>query len=78
MPSRGLLDEDGDLCTHSTSVTILNREENEGIFIQAYSSLGFRLSTGMRVMGPSVFFPKSLLHWNVRSVDHIQAELLSY
>ena len=48
-----------------TTVTILNKEQDGGIFIDAYSNQGFRLNTGFRVIGPCAVFPRSILHWNV-------------
>ena len=48
-----------------TTVTMLNIEDKESMFIDSYSPLGFRLSTGVQVVGPCIFFPKSILQWNV-------------
>jgi len=59
------VDDDGDLSQFKTTVTILNQEHDQGIFIDSYSNMGFRLSSGIRVFGPCAVFPRSLLHWNV-------------
>jgi NADH dehydrogenase [ubiquinone] 1 alpha subcomplex assembly factor 3 len=50
-------------------VTILNKEEGTGIFVDAYSTLGFVLNNGLRILGPCAVFPRSVLHWNVRIFD---------
>lgn len=41
-----------------TSVTVLNKEEDAGLMINAYSQTGFRLNNGMFVVGPMVIFPR--------------------
>ena len=66
LPVRGVsMDDDGDVNPGTTTVEILNKEQDEGIFFEAYSQIGFLLSSGIRVMGPCAVFPKSILHWNV-------------
>lgn len=59
------VDDDGDLSQFKTTVTILNQEQDQGIFIDSYSNVGFLLSSGIRVFGPCAIFPRSVLHWNV-------------
>ena len=49
-----------------TTVTILNDEHPDIVMFDAFSTMGFRLNNGMRIIGPCAAFPKSLLHWNVR------------
>ena len=61
------MDDDGDTNPGTTTVQILNKVQDQGIFFEAYSPLGFLLSSGIRVMGPCAVFPKSILHWNVSS-----------
>lgn len=65
--SRGALrmDEDGQPMAMETSVNILNHQRDGMIYFDAFSPLGFRLNTGLRVYGPVAAFPKTLLHWNV-------------
>ena len=58
-------DEDPEKASGKTVVNILNQETEDGIFFTSYSCLGFRISNGMRVMGPCAVFPRSILHWNV-------------
>lgn len=41
-----------------TSVTVLNKEEDGALMINAYSQTGFRLNNGMFVVGPMVIFPR--------------------
>jgi NADH dehydrogenase [ubiquinone] 1 alpha subcomplex assembly factor 3 len=71
------VDEDGDVNHMRTTVTILNEEHDEGIFVDSYSNLGFRLSNGIRVVGPCAVFPRTILHWNVKDVKDINEESLS-
>ena len=58
-------ENDPQLASGKTTVKILNQETEDGMFIDAYSCMGFRLNNGMRVMGPCAVFPRSVLHWNV-------------
>lgn len=71
------VDDDGDLAQFKTTVTILNQENEQGIFIDSYSNMGFLLSSGIRVFGPCAIFPRSVLHWNVRSVQDVNEDSLS-
>jgi NADH dehydrogenase [ubiquinone] 1 alpha subcomplex assembly factor 3 len=71
------MDDDGDLARYRTTVSVLNQEQDRGIFIDSYSCLGFLLSTGIRVIGPCAVFPRSVLHWNVRSILNVTEESLS-
>lgn len=41
-----------------TSVSVLNKEEDGALMINAYSQIGFRLNNGMFVVGPMVIFPR--------------------
>lgn len=41
-----------------TNVSILNKELDSGIMINAFSQMGFRLNNGMMVVGPMVIFPR--------------------
>lgn len=59
------MDDDGDINPFRTRVTIVNEEE--GMFVDAFSTQGLRLTSGLGVIGPCVIFPKSILHWNVSS-----------
>ena len=71
IPKRSMstMDDDGDLNQFRTRVSIENHEE--GMFVEAYSSQGLRLSSGLGVIGPCVIFPKSILHWNVSSYKYL-------
>jgi NADH dehydrogenase [ubiquinone] 1 alpha subcomplex assembly factor 3 len=51
--------------SQTAKVTILNKEYSSGLLVDAYSPLGFKLNTGMRVIGPCAIFPKTILRWNV-------------
>lgn len=41
-----------------TSVSILNKETENGLMINAFSQMGFRLNNGMMVVGPMAIFPR--------------------
>ena len=49
----------------STTVTMLSKEDDDYLYVEAYSQMGFRLSNGFRIVGPCVLFPRSVLHWGV-------------
>lgn len=59
------IDDDGDISQMKTTVTILNQDQSQGIFIDSYSCFGFLLNSGVRLMGPCAVFAHSALHWNV-------------
>lgn len=56
----GAYDGDG-----KTSLTVLNRDEEDMLLIDSYSSHGFRLNSGLFVCGPAAFFPRTIMHWDV-------------
>ena len=72
-----IMDDDGDLDQYKTTVSILNHEADRGIFIDSYSSMGFTLNTGIKIIGPCAIFPRSALHWNVQSIQDVNEESLS-
>lgn len=41
-----------------TSVSVLNKDLDNGIMINAISKLGFRLNNDLLVVGPVIIFPK--------------------
>ena len=49
----------------ATAVTMLSQEETN-IYILKYGLTGFKLQSGIRVIGPIAVFPRSMFHWNVR------------
>ena len=49
----------------NTTVTMLSKEDDDFLYVEAYSQMGFRLSNGFRIVGPCVLFPRSILHWAV-------------
>ncbi|ESN97223.1 hypothetical protein HELRODRAFT_85671 [Helobdella robusta] len=61
---------------YKTTVTILNHDQEGGIFIDSYNSFGFKLLSGIQVVGPCVLFPRSLLHWNVGGLQDINEDSL--
>ncbi|KAL3852381.1 hypothetical protein ACJMK2_016033 [Sinanodonta woodiana] len=60
-----------------TSMTFLGEEDEDYLHIAAYSNMGFKLLNGPRIFGPCAIFPKSILHWNVRSVEDINEDSLA-
>lgn len=48
---------------------MLSKEDDENIYVEAYSTLGFKLSSGFRIIGPCILFPRSILHWGVSKVS---------
>lgn len=59
-----MFEDDPQYGSGKTTVTFLNKED-DAVYIEAFSCQGFRLGNGFRVIGPTAFFPKSVLHWNV-------------
>ncbi|XP_075166643.1 NADH dehydrogenase [ubiquinone] 1 alpha subcomplex assembly factor 3 [Haematobia irritans] len=60
-----------------TKIDIFNTQQELGIMITGYSQFGFRMNNDMVVIGPVAVFPRSLLSWNVNSVEDINEESLS-
>jgi NADH dehydrogenase [ubiquinone] 1 alpha subcomplex assembly factor 3 len=60
-----------------TTVTIINDENQEAVIIDTYSSHGFRLSSGVFMIGPIAAFPRTVFQWDVSSVLDITEESLS-
>lgn len=60
-----------------TTVTMLNREYNHLIMINSFSEHGFRLNNGIYVVGPMAVFPRTILQWNVPTIEDITPESLS-
>lgn len=56
---------------YKTTVSILNQTEEENLFVNSYSPIGFSLNNGLRIIGPCALFPKTSLHWNVRGNDFV-------
>ncbi|KAL8612749.1 hypothetical protein ACOMHN_033748 [Nucella lapillus] len=61
----------------STTVTMLSKEDDDYLYVEAYSQIGFRLSNGFRIIGPCVLFPRSILHWGVGGTHELNGESLS-
>ncbi|KAE8612322.1 hypothetical protein XENTR_v10012811 [Xenopus tropicalis] len=59
-----------------TTVTRLERDSAEFMFIETYSSQGFIIN-GDKVVGPCAVIPKAILQWNVGSYKDINLESLS-
>ncbi|XP_069684506.1 NADH dehydrogenase [ubiquinone] 1 alpha subcomplex assembly factor 3 [Periplaneta americana] len=59
-----------------TTVQVLNKSV-EGLMIDSYSQVGFRLNNGMYVLGPMAIFPRTVLSWNVRDETSINEDSLS-
>ncbi|XP_021362946.1 NADH dehydrogenase [ubiquinone] 1 alpha subcomplex assembly factor 3-like isoform X2 [Mizuhopecten yessoensis] len=50
--------------------------DQDSIIVSSYSNLGFKVSPGIQVIGPVVLFPHTVLHWNVKSAQHIDKHSL--
>lgn len=60
-----------------TTVTILNREYKHLVMVDTFSTFGFRLNNGIFAVGPLAAFPRTILQWNINSVEEITPESLS-
>lgn len=45
--------------------------------IDSYSQIGFRLNNGVYVLGPMVIFPRTVLSWNIDSIEDVNEDSLS-
>ncbi|CAB3362782.1 Hypothetical predicted protein [Cloeon dipterum] len=59
-----------------TTVSFLNEDADNGLLVDSYSQLGFRLSNGVFVVGPVALFPKSVLSWNVENIKDVSPKSL--
>ncbi|KAJ8683693.1 hypothetical protein QAD02_019485 [Eretmocerus hayati] len=59
-----------------TTVTILNKNFDYGLMIDSVSERGFVLNNCMRIVGPMIMFPKTMLSWNVASSPEMTEESL--
>ncbi|XP_055312011.1 NADH dehydrogenase [ubiquinone] 1 alpha subcomplex assembly factor 3-like [Sitodiplosis mosellana] len=59
-----------------TKVKVLNNDPDMGLMVNSFSELGFRLNNKFSVVGPMVIFPRTVLSWNVNSVDDINEHSL--
>ncbi|XP_040264612.1 NADH dehydrogenase [ubiquinone] 1 alpha subcomplex assembly factor 3 isoform X2 [Bufo bufo] len=66
----------GDELYEKTTVTRMERDSADIMFIESYSSLGFIIN-GDRIVGPCAVLPRSILQWNVASHRNISLESLS-
>uniref|UniRef100_A0A8C5QJU9 NADH dehydrogenase [ubiquinone] 1 alpha subcomplex assembly factor 3 n=2 Tax=Leptobrachium leishanense TaxID=445787 RepID=A0A8C5QJU9_9ANUR len=76
-PSRShRLSPSDDELYQKTTVTRLERDSADIMFIESYSSQGFIIN-GDRVVGPCAVVPKAILQWNVGSYKDISMESLA-
>ncbi|XP_075687852.1 NADH dehydrogenase [ubiquinone] 1 alpha subcomplex assembly factor 3 [Rhinoderma darwinii] len=66
----------GDELYEKTTVTRVERDSAEIMFIERYSSLGFVIN-GDQIVGPCAVIPRSILQWNVGTFKDISLESLS-
>ncbi|XP_045458038.1 NADH dehydrogenase [ubiquinone] 1 alpha subcomplex assembly factor 3 [Melitaea cinxia] len=59
-----------------TTVRIINQEQELGLMIDSFSTVGFRLNNGITVLGPIAIFPRTILSWQVRTSNEINASAL--
>lgn len=60
-----------------TTVSVLNKDRDDMLLVNSYSTAGFRLNNGLFIFGPVALFPKSALQWKVNSSFDITEEALS-
>lgn len=60
-----------------TTVTFISKEIGSRLLVTRCDQLGFQLNTGVRVLGPTVLFPRHAVCWNVKSGRHIDEASLS-
>lgn len=58
-----------------TTVTILNQNEYV-LMINSFDPTGFLLNNGIKMIGPMLLFPRSLLYWNVATARDINKDSL--
>ncbi|XP_069822883.1 NADH dehydrogenase [ubiquinone] 1 alpha subcomplex assembly factor 3 isoform X2 [Dendropsophus ebraccatus] len=66
----------GDELYEKTTVTRVERDSAEIMFIESYSASGFIIN-GDQVVGPCAVIPRSILQWNVASHKDISVDSLS-
>ena len=49
---------------YKTTVVVENLVEHY-LYVDSYSTFGFKLNNGFRIMGPCALFPRTALAWNV-------------
>lgn len=60
-----------------TTVSVLNKQQEAGLLLNAFSQYGFRLNNDVSVIGPIAIFPQTILSWKVSDVRAITVESLS-
>ncbi|CAI9576385.1 unnamed protein product, partial [Staurois parvus] len=66
----------GDELYEKTTVTHLERDSPDIMFVESYSRQGFIIN-GNQVIGPCAIIPRAILQWNVHSYKDISYESLS-
>lgn len=60
------------------TLNLLSDHIEHHIMIKSFSQTGFLLhNDDIRVIGPAVFFPREVLHWNIKDVNDINEASLS-
>ena len=60
-----------------TALTVLQRDVDDHLIISAFSTHGFRLNSGLFVVGPAAVFPRTILSWDVEGPWDVSPESLS-
>ncbi|XP_012521896.1 NADH dehydrogenase [ubiquinone] 1 alpha subcomplex assembly factor 3 [Monomorium pharaonis] len=60
-----------------TTVTFISKEIGSRLLVTRCDEIGFTLNTGMKVLGPTVLFPRNAICWNIKSSRHINEASLS-
>lgn len=59
-----------------TAAQVINKDMSY-LMVDAFSVVGFRLNSGIRIIGPMILFPRTFLSWNIAGVAHVSEESLS-
>ncbi|KYN03886.1 PREDICTED: NADH dehydrogenase [ubiquinone] 1 alpha subcomplex assembly factor 3 [Cyphomyrmex costatus] len=60
-----------------TTVTFISKEMGARIYVTHCDQVGFTFNTGMKVLGPTVLFPRHAVCWNIESGKYINEASLS-
>lgn len=60
-----------------TVVHVLNRDVADLLLIDSYSSHGFRINSGLFIIGPCAIFPRTIFHWDVSDHNNVPPEAMS-
>ncbi|KAL4225935.1 NADH dehydrogenase [ubiquinone] 1 alpha subcomplex assembly factor 3 [Mactra antiquata] len=62
--------------TQSSMMNMISLQEGNSVYVTRFSPLGFVLQNGVKLSGPSVFFPRSYLKWKITRASDINEKSL--